>query len=212
VGPTALAAVERFGVDTSPLERLFVTHLHGDHVAGWPFLLLRLAFVDRRERPLEVVGPAGVRECLDGLMRHCYDDLAGELGFEVRYRELPVCRSEGLVAGGTAFDVWPMEHHPTSLGYRIETGGRSVGVSGDTAWCPNLERLGQASDVVLVECTSVEPRDFPHVALEEIRERHDRLGGGEVVLVHLTDEVAADLAARPIPRTLAGYDGMALAL
>ena len=118
VGPTVVAAVERFGVDTSGLDRVFVTHLHGDHVAGWPFLLLRLAFIDRRDRPLEVVGPTGTKGCLEALMHHCYDDLADKLGFELSYRELPIARATDLVAGKTRFDVLPMDHHPTSVAYR----------------------------------------------------------------------------------------------
>ena len=50
VGPTALAAIERFGVDCGSLDRLFLTHLHGDHIAGWPFLLLHLVLLERSTR------------------------------------------------------------------------------------------------------------------------------------------------------------------
>ena len=147
LGPTATAAVER----------LFVTHLHGDHVAGWPFLLLRLSFVDRRTRPFDVHGPVGLRECLEGLMSHCYPDvLEGPgLGFEVRYHELPLEPGSGLTAGRTEFDVFRVEHHATSLAYRFDVGGRRVGVTGDTRWCAGLEELARASDLLVLECTGL---------------------------------------------------------
>jgi ribonuclease BN (tRNA processing enzyme) len=210
LGPTAMAGVMRYGVDSDPLERLFVTHLHGDHVAGWPFLLLHLNFIDRRQRPFDVHGPLGVRDCLEGLMALCYPDVVEDpkLGFEVRYHELPVGAGEGLRAGETSFDVLPMDHHPTSIGYCFDVDGTRVGISGDTRWCDDLERLARASDVLLLECSSVRPHPHAHVSLGELRSGIDRLGDCAVVLIHLTDEVAAALAADPIARVSASHDGL----
>jgi ribonuclease BN (tRNA processing enzyme) len=210
LGPTAMAAMMRWQVATDELERLFVTHLHGDHVAGWPFLLLHLEFLDRRTRPFEVYGPRGVRACLEGLMSLCYPDvLEGPgLGFEVRYHEVAVASASGLKVGETSFDVEPMDHHPSSIGYRFDVDGRIVAVTGDTGWCEGLERLARSSDVLVVECTSVARVPHAHISLEEIREQIDRLGECEVVLIHLSDEVGAELAADPLPRVTASYDGM----
>ncbi len=214
LGPTALAAAARFGVPTGELERLFVTHLHGDHLAGWPFLLLNLNFIDRRTRPFHVHGPVGVRACLEGMMRLCYPDVLDGpgLSFEVHYHEIEVREAAGLEAGAIGFDVLPMSHHPSSIGYCFNLCGKRVAVTGDTRWCPNLERLARASDLLLVECTTVERQEHAHVSLDELRSAVDRLGPCAVVLVHLTDDVAADLAANPLPRVIAGHDGMILPL
>ena len=210
LGPTAMAAVMRMSVKLDRLDRLFITHLHGDHVAGWPFLLLHLNFVERRSRALDVHGPKGVRDCLEGLMRLCYRDIMENtgLGFEIRYHEIPVTPSRGVDGGALTFDVLPMDHHPSSIGYRFDLGGPTLGVTGDTRWCANLEALARGSNVLLLECTSMTRVEQAHVSLEEIRERIDSLGDGQVVLVHLTDEVAAELAADPIPRVSASHDGM----
>lgn len=210
LGPTAMAAMMRYGVVTDTVERVFITHLHGDHFAGWPFLLLHMNFIDRRRRPLEVYGPPGVRECLGGLMALCYPDIIEDpkLGFELRYNEVPVEDVQGLTAGDTRFDVVPMDHHPSSIAYRFEVAGKKVGITGDTRWCDGLERLACESDVLIVECSSLTPHPHAHVSLDEIRSGIDRLDGCDVVLVHLTDEVAARLAADPIARVIASYDGM----
>ena len=143
-------------------------------------------------------------------MRLCYRDiLEGKgLGFEVRYHEYPVARTAGLDGGACTFDLLPMDHHPSSLGYRFDLGGKTLGVTGDTRWCANLEELARGSDVFVVECTSVEPVEQAHVSLGEIRERAICLGSGRTILVHLTDAVAAELAANPVPGVSASHDGM----
>jgi ribonuclease BN (tRNA processing enzyme) len=212
VGPTAICAMERYEWDLERVGRLFVTHLHGDHTAGWPFLLLNLGRLHRRRDAFEVCGPAGVREHLEGLASLCYGDLLTpeRLGFEVHYRELEVADSRKAVAGRLRFDLVPMEHHPTSVGYRFHLEDGALAVTGDTGWCPALEELAGGSDLVVTECTSLEPIDRAHLSLREIRRNVGRLGTGRLILVHLTDEVAAALAADPIERVVAGHDGMVL--
>ena len=91
-GPTALAAMARWKLEPGSLGRLFLTHLHGDHIAGWPFLVLYFVFAAHRSRPFAVFGPAGSRERLETLARVCYGDLlaADNLPFALDFRELPV--------------------------------------------------------------------------------------------------------------------------
>src|ERR1700684_4273279 len=57
-GATSLTALRQCGLDPGEIAAVFVSHLHGDHFGGLPFLVLRGQF-SRRTRPLVVVGPAG---------------------------------------------------------------------------------------------------------------------------------------------------------
>ena len=215
LGPTALAAMGRFGLDPASLDHVFFTHFHGDHTAGWPFFLLHAAFVAKRTRPLVVFGAPGLRSLMETLVLGSFPELLTpeKLPFPVEYREVPVARRGGIQPqGGVSFDVVPLEHHATSIGFRIRVNGLTVGISGDTSWCPALEELAQGCDAFIVECSSVEKQAYAHVSLEEIREHAPRLGSKRVFLVHITDEVARALRDHPIPGVQACHDGMRVEL
>lgn len=212
-GPTLMSLAQRSGADCTSVDRLFLTHLHGDHVAGWPFLLLHQVVLQRRTRPFDVYGPPGSRECLEGLARLCYAEVLERQRFEVRYHELAVEPARGIPAGeGMELETHPMDHHPSSIGLCFDVAGRRVAVSGDTRWCDELERLAAGSDLLIVECTTEHRDTSAHVSLEELREARGRLRASNVVLVHLTDRVAEALATSPIPGVVAAYDGMTVEL
>ncbi len=215
IGPTGLAAIQRFGVDTRQLDAVFFTHLHGDHIAGWPFLMLHFLYIDQRTRPLHVCGPTGIRAHLESLVGLCYGEIfsQSDAAFPIRFHELPVVRQQNIrLLADVEFDTFPMEHHESSIGYVFRLGGKALGVSGDTRWCPQLEALASASEILILECTTVEPSSYAHIALEEIRDRRSELEVGEIVLVHLSDDVASHLAERPIRGVAAAVDGAALPL
>jgi ribonuclease BN (tRNA processing enzyme) len=214
-GPTVGLSLAAHGVDTSQLDVVFFTHLHGDHIAGWPFLLLRLALIDRRTRPLDVVGPPGTRAHLQGLMDLCYPELIAPARStcEVRFRELAVADARGIDCGeGPRFDTFAIDHHPTSLAYAFHVDGGVIGVSGDTRWCPALEALIAASDLLVLECTSVERLEAKHVCVDDLREHAALFRGRRTFLVHLDDTVAAALARAPVPGVEAGRDGQVVRL
>ena len=216
-GPTTMSAIMRERIDCATIERLFVTHLHGDHFAGWPFLLLHFVILHERRSPFDVYGPAGTQRCLEELARLCYGDVLDRRQFDLRFHELEVACAGDLEAGpGLRLDTWPMRHHPSSIGLRFRTDDRApkelLAVSGDTGWCDELEGLASGSNVLVLECTSVRRTADVHICLEEVRERIGRLDARHVVLTHLTDDVAESLAIDPIARVTTAHDGMVLAL
>jgi ribonuclease Z len=96
----------------SRLEKLFVTHLHGDHVFGIPGLLSSRSSLGGTE-PLTLYGPSGLRELTETALR-----ITGtHLGYELHINEI----GEGSVFEGEAFTVAAakLEHRIDSFGYRI---------------------------------------------------------------------------------------------
>jgi len=212
-GPTVGLSIEQFRVDSESIDTVFFTHLHGDHVAGWPFLFLRLVYLDRRTRPLDVYGPVGVRQTLEGLVGLCYGEIAGsgQAVFEIRYHELPVEAATAVECGvGVIVDIEPMDHHETSIGYRFEMAGSRIAVSGDTRWCEGVEELASKADLLILECTTVEPGEAKHISLADVREHRSRLKDCATMLVHTSDAVAQAFEADPIDRVMVADDGLRL--
>ena len=217
VGPTVLASMARARFRPAGVDRLFVTHLHGDHVAGWPFLLLELVFRARRTAPFFVHGPVGTRDALEALSRTCYREVDERRQFDVVYDEIPVAPFDARAAGPElAFGGVPMDHHPTSIGYRFEircsASHRRVSVTGDTRWCAGLEALARDVDLLVAECTSVTRIAQAHLSLDEIRAARDRLIAPRVALVHQNDAIAEQLALDPVRGVFPAHDGLTLDL
>ncbi|HEX3960519.1 MAG TPA: MBL fold metallo-hydrolase, partial [Trebonia sp.] len=57
-GATSLSALKGLGLDPGEVNAVLVSHLHGDHFGGLPFLILDGQF-SRRTRPLAIAGPPG---------------------------------------------------------------------------------------------------------------------------------------------------------
>jgi len=66
-GATSLTALKAQGLDPDDVGAVAVTHLHGDHFGGLPFLILDGQF-SRRTSPLLVAGPPGIRARLTEAM------------------------------------------------------------------------------------------------------------------------------------------------
>jgi ribonuclease BN (tRNA processing enzyme) len=213
LGPTAMAALERMQLSPERLEACFITHLHGDHIAGWPFLLLHFAYLSRRTRPFLLCGPDGTAERLEALADLCYKGSLGsaERSYPLLTSDLPVAPATGLATlPGVSLDTIPMDHDVTSIGYRFHLAGRIIGVSGDTRWCSGLEDLARGCDLLILECTTLQPSPAAHIALSEVRERVERLDCKRILLTHLDDRVAGKLEAEPVAKVSAAYDGLTL--
>src|SRR5919197_17007 len=87
-GATTLVALKRAGIDPASIGRVVLSHLHGDHFAGLPFLILDGQFA-ARTRPLEVAGPAGVQERIERTLEAFFPGAAtAQRRFETRFMEL----------------------------------------------------------------------------------------------------------------------------
>jgi ribonuclease Z len=159
-GRGATIRLAQVGVPVGSVSRLFLTHLHSDHVLQIPDLLLTGWAGGGRTIPLEVWGPEGTRDMMNGLqgafafdirMRRDVDEKLAADGIKVISHDI----KEGVVldAQGVKVTAFLVDHGllAPAFGYRVDYRGHSVALSGDTRVSENLIRSAQGVDVLVHE-------------------------------------------------------------
>lgn len=210
-GVTTLVSLKRMGVDPASLDLVLLTHLHGDHVAGLPFLFHEFQHLRGRSSPLEIAGPRGVKTRVEGIYRVLFPPKPGNgRRFRVNYRILEPHRPF-LPAGprGPRVLPFPVRHQGDHLnfGYRVRWRGRELAYSGDTGWFPALPEQVRGADLFLCECTHASKRSDKHLSLSELRANRQGLEVGALLLTHLGPELAR---RRRIPGFKLARDGMTI--
>lgn len=208
-GATGLVALARGGVSTAEIDAIAVTHLHGDHFGGLPFVLLDAQHVAKRRTPLTIAGPAGLGERLAVLRRTLYppDGDGGALSFALAIVELPL----GTTTEVAGFPVTPLAaRHPSgapALMLRIAAGGRLLAFTGDTGWDADLTALAAGADLLVAECSTYD-RPLPHhLDYVTLAARRAGLGCRRLVLTHCGPEVLRRAEAGELELEVA-HDGL----
>jgi ribonuclease BN (tRNA processing enzyme) len=206
-GATSLTALRRCGLEPGEISAVLVSHLHGDHFGGLPFLILDGQF-SHRTRPLTVVGPPGTADRLRATMECLFPgSAAAARDFAVAVTELaPGGQAElaGIRVGG-----WPAAHPSgaPALSLRLELGDRVIAYTGDTAWTNSLVELAAGADLLIAEAYY---RDKPvphHLRLADIEAHLTELDCRRLVLTHMSADV---LGAEALAGYEAAHDGLAL--
>ena len=149
------------GLDVRKLNRAFVTHLHSDHTAGYPDLILTPWVLGRRE-PLEVYGPTGLQTMTEHILAAYQADIrerlgglepANDQGYKVNAKEVDAGwvyedRNVRVEAFEAQHGSWP------AYGYKFYTQDRVIAISGDTAPRAGLAEVYHGCDVVIHEVYS----------------------------------------------------------
>jgi ribonuclease Z len=141
------------------IDAVFFTHLHSDHIVGFPDLWLTGWLVSQRTKPLEVFGPKGTKQMTDYLRKAYAFDIAIRAEDDKAFLEgsklLTTDIKEGIVYehNGVKVIAFLVDHYPVvpAFGYRIEFGGRSVVLSGDTRYSENLIKNAKGTDLLVHE-------------------------------------------------------------
>ena len=217
-GATALLGLRRAGRAPTELAALAITHLHGDHVGGFPFLVIDGMYSSVRTDHLAVLGPIGVTKRLEGVTRLAYGDvLDREAPFTTSFEELAPGGATMLVGAevtGFAADHMDPPEVPLCLRFRLPS-GKVVAFSGDTMMCDGLLAAAAGADLLVAECTGIAAPVGRHCTWEDWERVLPTIDAKRVVLTHLSEAVRAstdDLLARaPAGCDLAfAEDGMVL--
>jgi ribonuclease BN (tRNA processing enzyme) len=188
-GASSLIAMKRAAVNPSDIGLVLLTHLHGDHFGGVPFLILDGQF-SRRERPLVVAGPLGVRARVEAAMEILFPGSASVAQrFAIDFVELNERQSQQL--GPALVTPFEVRHACGAPPYalRVEYGGKVVTYSGDTEWTDALLDAARGADVFVCEAYFFEKKIRYHLDYATLRAQRTRLDCTRVVLTHMSPDM-----------------------
>jgi ribonuclease BN (tRNA processing enzyme) len=191
-GASSLIALAQQGIPPNSLDAILLTHLHGDHCGGVPFLLIDAMLGARRERPLIVAGPTGTQAHLATLREALFPGSAVMVPkFPLDYREMTVGIPNRIL--DLVVTPRPARHvaetNPTAL--RVEIGGRVVAYTGDTEWTDEVARVAEGADLLIAECYFYAKPIKWHLTYAAIAERVRAAGAKRVILTHMSGEMLA---------------------
>jgi ribonuclease BN (tRNA processing enzyme) len=200
-GPGVVRRAVGAGLDPKRLTRAFLTHLHSDHTAGYPDLILT-PWTLEREEPLEVYGPPGLEAMTERVLAAYEADIAerirslqpaNETGWRVVARDVEagfVYRDDNVEVEAFAVDHGSWD----AYGYKFRTEGRTIVISSDTAPTEIMVEKSRGCDILLHEAYST--AGFANIP-PEWQAYH--------AAVHTSSRQLAEIATRAEPKLLVLY-------
>jgi ribonuclease BN (tRNA processing enzyme) len=193
-GASSLVAMRRFGVDPQAIDAVVLSHLHGDHFGGVPFLILDGQF-KRRTRSLAVAGPPGVEARVHAAMEVLFPgSTTVERRFGTRFVEWSDRAPQ--VLGPFTVTPFPVVHASGAppFALRLACDGKVIAYSGDTEWTEALVEAARATDLFIAEAYFVDKRVKFHLDVQTLLAHRERLDCRRLVLTHMSDDVLGRLA------------------
>jgi ribonuclease BN (tRNA processing enzyme) len=193
-GASSLPALKRLGIARDDIDLILITHFHGDHFAGLPFLLLDAQF-SRRTRPLVIAGPQGIETRLPQLMEALFEHSSRtkqKFDLSVIALKPGETRQFGAV-NVTPFSVVHGESGGPFLGYRIEAAGRVIAYSADTEWTQTLVPLAREADLFIAEAYTYDKVVKNHLSLTTLEAHLPEIKPKRLILTHMSDDMLGRL-------------------
>jgi ribonuclease BN (tRNA processing enzyme) len=191
-GASALSSMRRFDVAPNDIGMVVLSHLHGDHFAGIPFLILDAQLVSERTEPLLIAGPPGTRVRIKEAMECLFP------GSSTARREFPLEVIELEDGQRTqiqhAFVTPHAVRHPSgapSFALRVECGGKTISYSGDTEWVDSLIPAARGADLFIAEAYFYDRKVPYHLDYRSLVDHLGELEAERVVLTHMSAEMLA---------------------
>ena len=224
----------RASCDVAAVQKIFLTHLHWDHILGYAGLVWGGWSAGRPT--LEVWGPPGTKKMHELLFAGLYkDDIDWSSGIgyarsgidSIKVHEIGeglVYEREGLTVTATA-----VKHTITTYAYRFAYAGTRTVFSGDTAACDALVQCAEGADLLVQDACAIHSQLYGDERSRKIRDAligfhaspaqagqmAQAAGVKRLVCTHLLagaddEQVRQEAASNFNGETIVGYDLMEL--
>ena len=162
--PDIMNSLFRENIPVDSIENIYISHMHGDHTFGFPFLALRIFYDSiryNRIQPVTVYLPSGGDEYLNNLMKSA---LSSEhpcirwINENWKFINTSLCDKFNIY--DYTFRLYRMEHPLETYGFAACKNSMAVfAYTADTIWCRSVEEIiGTGAGVILLDMNG-EPDD-----------------------------------------------------
>ena len=209
-GTSSLIALAQQGIEPNSIDAVLLTHLHGDHCGGVPFLLIDAMLAARRTRPLIVAGPRDLERRMGEIREALFPgSYVMTPKFPLRWLELEPGTPRDIL--DLVVTAQPARHtaetNPTAL--RVELDGKVVAYTGDTEWTDDVALVARGADLLIAECYYYEKPIKWHLNYPAIAAHRADFGARRVILTHMSREMLAHTG--DVPEECA-HDGLVVTL
>jgi ribonuclease BN (tRNA processing enzyme) len=208
-GASSLVALKAQQIDPNSVDGIILSHLHGDHFGGLPFLLLDFQFLNRRERPLAISGPPGTRERLSAALEVFFPRSSQtKWRFPLQVSEItPGVPGEFL---GLAVSTAEVVHFSGALStaLRLSDGRVVLAYSGDTQWTDALVKVADGADLFIVECYDYARDLSGHMNWVTLQAKLPQLKARKIMLTHMNPSMLAKRNEARTAGLLVAEDGL----
>ena len=186
------------------LAGVLITHLHSDHICGLNDVITTHWVMSQGKATLPIYGPVGTAEFVDRQL----NALEPDIGYRIEHHEVllgpPKVRvtdlvpGDSFIVGDVEISTEATEHAPVrpTIGFRLEHGGSTAALVGDTVPCEGVDELARSADVYV---QTVIRRDLveliPNPMMQDILDYHsgvveaaqtaERVGAKRLAFTHM---------------------------
>ena len=207
------------------INKILITHMHGDHIADIPFLLAYIHKIKQISRKTTIIGPVSIKNRIEKLFDvydyHLLEKIEDKIEFieleknqileneELSYkiRSIPVIHGNQKYANGYIVENKIGFTGDSSLCYGVEN---KIGFTGDSSLCYGVERIIRDSEITIADCSRI-IGDESHMGIDNLiylTEKYNK----EIIATHINDETREKLNENKISNIIVKEDGYKIQL
>lgn len=199
------------GIDISNIDVILITHLHADHFFDLPFFILTKSF-NKPQKITKIYSPKGTEKIVEELFDRFMAD--GTPSFQdkkkaamVEFHEFENLENEQVLKDYFV-KSFIVDHSNTKpvYGYILKNNNKSIGFSGDSTYCENINKILEDSDIAVLDMSFPE-RNKMHMGVDDIEIICKKYKNKNIVATHMSNPARQLAKEKAITNLLIPNDG-----
>jgi len=190
--------------DPEKIDKILITHMHGDHIADIPFLLMYNYKAKQISRITKIIGPVGIKNRVKQLFEVYDYHLLNKINEYIQFIEIApneILESKEINYKIQSVLVMHGNQNP-AYGYIVND---SLGFTGDASLCEGVEYIFENSKIIVADCSRIQG-DISHMGIDNLKclvEKYNK----QIFTTHMKDEAREELKKLKISNIFAEEDG-----